>query len=69
MLIDKGADVDAVNDRGQSPLAGAVFKGEGEVVRVLVGAGADREGGQPTAVECARMFKREDFLRVMGVEE
>ena len=44
----RGADVDRVNDRGQSPLAGAVFKDEHEVVRALLAAGADPDAGSPT---------------------
>lgn len=59
-----------MNDRGQSIIAGAVFKGEDEVVRVLVEVGkADIWAGQPNAVECARMFKKEEYLRLFGVEE
>lgn len=34
LLIRHGADPNRVNDRGQSPLAGAVFKGEAEVIEV-----------------------------------
>lgn len=34
LLIQHGADPNTLNDRGQSPLAGAVFKGEGEVIEV-----------------------------------
>ena len=34
LLMDHGADPNRVNDRGQSPLAGAVFKMEDEVVEV-----------------------------------
>jgi len=36
LLADRGADVNAGNDRGQTPIAGAVFKGETEVVRTLL---------------------------------
>jgi len=68
MLLEKGADVDAINDRGQSPIAGAVFKGSDEVVRVLKEGGADLGAGQPNAVDAARMFKREECLRIFGVE-
>jgi ankyrin repeat protein len=34
LLIQHGADPNTLNDRGQSPLAGAVFKNEPEVVEV-----------------------------------
>ncbi len=34
LLIQHGADPNRVNDRGQSPLAGAVFKGEAGVIDV-----------------------------------
>ena len=34
LLIQHGADPNCLNDRGQSPLAGAVFKGEAEVIEV-----------------------------------
>jgi ankyrin repeat protein len=67
MLIAKGADPNVLNDRGQSPLAGAVFKGYADVVGVLVREGrADPTLGRPSAVECGIMFKRGDLLDVMG---
>ena len=68
VLLEKGADADAINDRGQSPIAGAVFKGHDEVVRVLKEGGADLYAGQPNAVEAAQMFKREECLRMFGVQ-
>jgi len=34
LLIQHGGDPNSLNDRGQSPLAGAVFKGEAEVIEV-----------------------------------
>lgn len=34
LLLSHGADPNSLNDRGQSPLAGAVFKMEDEVVEV-----------------------------------
>lgn len=68
-LIDRGADVDELNGRGQSPLAGAIFKREDAVVDLLIDAGADPLAGHPTAVECARMFGREDLLSRFGAGE
>jgi uncharacterized protein len=61
-LLDLGADPDALNDRGQSPLAGALFKGEDEVVALLCAAGADLDRGTPSAREAARMFGSEGLL-------
>ena len=55
-LAKRGADVDRLNDRGQSPLAGAVFKDEEEVVAALLSHGADPDIGSPTARETAVMF-------------
>lgn len=48
--------MDRLNVRRQSPLAGALFKGEDEVVRVLLGAGADPDLGSPTGREAAEVF-------------
>ena len=61
-LVRLGADVNRLNDRGQSPLAGAVFKGEDLVVSVLLGAGADADHGQPSARATARMFGKEGLF-------
>lgn len=62
MLADRGAEVDRLNDRGQSPLAGAVFKSEEQVVAVLLAAGADPDAGTPSARDTAAMFGRADLL-------
>ena len=69
MLLEQGADANVLNDRGQSVIAGAVFKGWDDVVRVLYQGGAEPELGQPSAVDCARMFKRASCLKLFGVEE
>lgn len=51
-------------------MAGAVFKGYDEVVKVLVEEGkADVRLGQPSAVDCAKMFKRAEAMKLMGIEE
>lgn len=61
-LLGRGADPDRLNDRGQSPVAGAVFKGEDEVVRVLLDAGAALDHGSPTGRETAALFGRQDLI-------
>ena len=58
ILLSHGADPNRLNDRGQSPLAGAVFKGEQEVVDLLLEAGADVDLGRPSAAEAMALFKK-----------
>lgn len=36
LLLQHGADPNTLNDRGQSPLAGAVFKNEEEIIKALL---------------------------------
>ena len=62
MLLDRGADVDRRNARDQSPVAGALFKGEDDVVRALVTAGADLDAGTPSGRATAMVFDRQDLL-------
>jgi uncharacterized protein len=68
-LVRRGADPNRLNDRGQAPIAGAIFKREDEVVRVLMEAGADPRAGEPSAITTARMFGRTDLLGVLGAHE
>jgi ankyrin repeat protein len=65
-LAERGADVNAVNDRGQTPLAGAVFKGSSEVVQALVSAGADPDLGTPSARESAVFFGKDDLAALLS---
>jgi ankyrin repeat protein len=65
-LLERGADPNRLNDRGQAPIAGAVFKREDEVVRVLMEAGADPRAGDPNAIASAQMFGRTDLLGALG---
>lgn len=53
-----GPDPNQLNGKGQSPLAGAVFKGFDDVIRVLVEFGADPLGGTPNADDTAKMFNK-----------
>ena len=64
----RGADVDVINDRGQTPLAGAVFKGYPDVVTALVAAGADADRGSPTARAAAVFFERPDLAALLPSE-
>ncbi|MFJ7497319.1 ankyrin repeat domain-containing protein [Streptomyces sp. NPDC097727] len=61
-LIRLGADPDLRNDRDQSPVAGALFKGADAVVTVLREAGADLDAGTPTARAAAALFGRAHLL-------
>jgi ankyrin repeat protein len=69
MLVARGADVDRLNDRQQSPIAGALFKGEDAVVAVLRAAGADLDHGTPTARQAAAMFGTGHLLDDEGPRE
>jgi uncharacterized protein len=62
-LIARDADVDRPNNRGQTPLAGAVFKNDTTVIELLLQADADPLAGSPSAVETARFFGRDEVAR------
>jgi ankyrin repeat protein len=62
-LIARGADVDRHNNRGQTPLAGAVFKNDTAIIELLLSADADPLAGSPSALETARFFEREELAR------
>ncbi|KAF8639350.1 hypothetical protein AX17_001569 [Amanita inopinata Kibby_2008] len=69
-LLSRGADPNRLNDRGQSVVAGAIFKGHDDIVRLLMEKGADPRIGRPTAIETARVFgKGEEMLKVLGATE
>lgn len=65
-LIERGADVNKLNDRGQAPLAGVVFKKEDALIDVLLAAGADPTAGTPDAISTAKMFERDDLVEKMS---
>jgi len=73
LLLRHGADPNRLNDRGQSPLAGVVFKNEAEVIKVLLEGGADPELGTPSAREACvvslikfPLWERESYTSEMG---
>ena len=59
LLIKHGANPNSRNDRGQTPLAGAVFKNEEAVIDALLAGGADPEFGIPSAKDSIIMFGQE----------
>ena len=65
VLIAHDADVDRHNNRGQTPLAGAVFKNETTIMELLLRAGADPLAGSPSALETARFFGRDEVARML----
>ena len=69
LLHSKGADPDRLNDRGQSPLAGAIFKNEEEVVRTLVELGANPRAGEPSAIYSAKVFGKTEWLDLLGATD
>ena len=60
LLLQYNADPNRLNDRRQSPLAGAVFKNETEVIEALLEGGADPDVGMPSAMEAVQLFKAEE---------
>jgi ankyrin repeat protein len=61
MLLARGADPNLTNDREQTPLAGAAFKGDAVMIRLLVDHGAEIDGrcaDGKTALIFAAMFDR-----------
>lgn len=66
LLLAHGADPNTLNDRAQSPLAGAIFKQADEVVEALLDGGADVDAGQPSAREAVGMFRVERWRERVG---
>ena len=64
-LVERGADVDRRTNRGQTPLAGAVFKNEMSIMELLLRADADPLAGAPSALETARFFGKEEVARLL----
>ena len=66
-LLDHGASPEITNDRGQTPLAGAAFKGDA-AVRLPLERGADVNGrgeGGHTARMVAAMFNRVEIAELL----
>lgn len=61
LLLQYKADPNRCNDRGQSPLAGVVFKNERPCILALLNGGADPETGEPSAIQACEIFKQDDL--------
>ncbi len=62
MLIDNGADLNKRNARGQTPLDGVCFKGNLEMVELLVQCGANIEGNP---IIFASIFGNRDIVKYL----
>ena len=60
LLLNHGGNPNSLNDRSQTPLAGAIFKNEKTVIEVLLNGGADPDLGTPSAMEAMELFKLGD---------
>lgn len=68
LLLAYHADVDKVNDKNLTPLAGVCFKGYVEVARMLLQAGANPDKPNAmglTAMDFAVMFRRKEILELL----
>ena len=68
MLLDAGADPSRANDRGQTPLQAAAFRGDLPLVRLMLGKGVEVNGAGPdgrTPLFLAAMFDRLEMLDLL----
>lgn len=68
MLVERGADINALNSKGQTPLMGAAASGRASVVSYLLHHGADptlaTKDGE-TAVASARLFGHTEVMQLL----
>lgn len=65
-LVACGADAERVNDRGQTALGCAVFRHDAVPVKLLLQAGADRDGGGASARHISQLFALDDMAALLG---
>ena len=66
VLLERGADPDRVNDRGQTALGAAVFRRSEELVRLLLDHGASIHAGQRSAVAIAEFFELDEMAALLN---
>jgi ankyrin repeat protein len=67
VLIQKGADVNAVDSHGHTPIQAAAFEGNQEIARMLIENGADVtvNAGFGSAVAIAKQRGHKDFMELL----
>lgn len=65
MLLDRGADTERVSDMGFTALICAVFRGNEEITRLLLEAGAGQDTGFQPARAVAEEFGRTGVLPLL----
>jgi uncharacterized protein len=66
MLLERGADPDRVNDRGQTALGAAVFRRSAASATALLDHGADPHAGGRSAVEIAAFFELDEMTALLA---
>lgn len=65
VLLERGADVSRINDRGQTALGAAVFRRNATSVDLLLAAGADPDQGARSARDIAQFFELPEMLALL----
>ncbi|RPA86472.1 ankyrin repeat protein, partial [Ascobolus immersus RN42] len=68
-LINAGADIEAQDDLGQTPLHRAAWVGREKMVKFLLDAGADKGKGETTALHLACRSGHASVVRVLLEEK
>lgn len=69
LLLEHGADTERVSDMGFTALVCAVFRGNEEITRMLLDAGAGQATGHQHAQDVARVFGQEHLLPLLQERE
>jgi ankyrin repeat protein len=65
LLLEFGADVERINDNGQTALGSAVFRQDEGIVKSLLAAGANPATGQRSARDVAEFFDLADMKALL----